>query len=134
MASRSEQVAARGDDRAAAVDFRLARNAVIADYRAKRVTQEDVCDAHPELLRAAKAGKLTHEECPICQDGDLVHVTYAFGPRLPARGRCVESLTEMRRLDQSGDELSCYVVEVCPGCSWNHLVRRVPLGGRRRRS
>ena len=40
----------------------------------------------------------------------------------------------MRRLDQSGDELSCYVVEVCPGCSWNHLVRRIPLGGRRRRS
>jgi hypothetical protein len=134
MASRSEQVVAKGDDRNAAVDFRLARNAVIQDFRAKRVTQEDVCDAHPELLRAAKAGIVTTEECPICEDRYLIHVTYAFGPRLPARGRCVDSAREMRRLDQSGDELSCYVVEVCPGCSWNHLVRRLPLGGRRRRS
>jgi hypothetical protein len=134
MASRSEPVSAKSDQRAAAVEFRLARNAVVADYRAKRVTREDVCDAHPELLRAAKAGQLTNEECPICEDDDLVHVTYAFGPRLPARGRCVDSLAEMRRLDRSGDELSCYVVEVCPTCSWNHLVRRVPLGGRGRRS
>jgi hypothetical protein len=134
MASRSEQVVSKGDDRTAAVDFRLARNAVIADFRAKRVTREDICDAHPELLRAAKAGRVSTDECPICDDGHLVHVTYAFGPRLPARGRCVDTAAEMRRLDQSGDELSCYVVEVCPACSWNHLVRRVPLGGRRRRS
>lgn len=134
MASRSESVARSAEDRAAAVEYRLARNAVIADYRAKRVTREDVCDAHPELLRAAKAGHVTNEECPICEVDELVHVTYAFGPRLPARGRCVDTAAEMRRLDQSGDELSCYVVEVCPTCSWNHLVRRVPLGGRRRRS
>lgn len=133
MASRSEPVAAGGADRSAAVDFRLARNAVIADVRAKRVMREDVCDAHPELLRAAKAGRVTNEECPICADDDLVHVTYAFGPRLPARGRCVDTAAEMRRLDRSGDELTCYVVEVCPTCSWNHLVRRVPLGGRARR-
>ena len=130
MASRSESVARSGEDRTAAVDFRLARNAVIADYRAKRVTREDICDAHPELLRAAKAGTRTQDECPICAVDDLVHVTYAFGPRLPARGRCVDTAAEMRRLDQSGDELSCYVVEVCRTCSWNHLVRRLPLGGR----
>ena len=133
MASRSEPVAAKGAQRSAAVEFRLARNAVVADYRAKRVTREDVCDAHPELLRAAKAGQRTSEECPICEDDDLVHVTYAFGPRLPARGRCVDSLAELRRLDRSGDELSCYVVEVCPTCSWNHLVRRMPLGGTTKR-
>jgi hypothetical protein len=134
MASRSEPVPAKGDQRAAAVDFRLARNAVITDYRAKRVTREDVCDAHPELLRAAKAGQMTSEACPICDADRLVHVTYAFGPRLPARGRCVDSMAEMRRLDRSGEELSCYVVEVCRTCSWNHLVRRVPLGGRGRRA
>ncbi len=122
------------DDRSAAVDFRLARNAVLAEFRANKVTREDICDAHPELMRAAKAGVLTTEECPVCADDDLVHVTYAFGPRLPARGRCVDSAAEMRRLDRSGEELSCYIVEVCPTCSWNHLVRRVPLGGRQRRA
>jgi len=134
MASRSESVAAKSDQRAAAVEFRLARNAVINDYRAKRVTREDVCDAHPELLRAAKAGTRANEECPICEVADLVHVTYVFGAGLPARGRCVDTAAEMRRLDRSGDELSCYVVEVCRACSWNHLVRRIPLGGRGRRS
>jgi hypothetical protein len=134
MASRSESVVRKDDDRTAAVDFRLARNAVLTDVRAKRVAREDVCDAHPELLRAAKAGRVTSEVCPVCEQDHLVHVTYAFGPRLPARGRCVDTAAEMRRLDQSGDEMSCYVVEVCKTCSWNHLVRRVPLGGRRRRS
>jgi hypothetical protein len=122
------------DDRSAAVDFRLARNAVLSDYRANKVTREDICDAHPELLRAAKGGLTTTEECPVCADDDLVHVTYAFGPRLPPRGRCVDSASEMRRLDRSGEELSCYIVEVCRTCSWNHLVRRVPLGGRRGRA
>jgi hypothetical protein len=85
-------------------------------------------------LRAAKAGIVTSEPCPICAEDRLVHVTYAFGPRLPARGRCVDTVKEMRQLDKSMDELSCYVVEVCRTCSWNHLVRRLPLGGRRRRS
>lgn len=134
MSSRSESLGEPGADRNAILDFRLARNAVLADFRANRVTREDLCDAHPELLRAAKAGRRTDEECPICEDDHLIHVTYAFGPRLPAKGRCVDSAKEMRQLDQSGEELSCYVVEVCRTCSWNHLVRRVPLGGRRRRS
>ena len=43
---------------------------------------------------------------------------------------------ELRRLSQGGDELACYVVEVCPGCSWNHLARSfvVPPVKQRRRS
>jgi hypothetical protein len=134
MSTRSESLGEPGADRTAILDFRLARNAVLVDFRANRVTREDICDAHPELLRAAKAGRSTDEECPICADDNLVHVTYAFGPRLPARGRCVDNAKEMRQLDHSSDELACYVVEVCRTCSWNHLVRRVPLGGRRRRS
>jgi hypothetical protein len=134
LSSRSESLARVNEDRSAAVDFRLARNAVLVELRANRLAKEDVCDAHPELLRAAKAGRRTEESCPVCDDADLVHVTYAFGPRLPSRGRCVESAAELRRLDRSGEELNCYVVEVCPRCSWNHLVRRVPVGGRRRRS
>ncbi len=132
MASRSESLK-QGDDRSAAVDFRLARNAVLAEFKANKVMREDICDAHPELLRAAKAGVRTAEVCPVCADAELVHVMYAFGPRLPARGRCVDNMKELRRLDASGEELSCYVVEVCPRCAWNHLVRKVPVGGRRGR-
>ena len=106
---------------------------MLAEFRANKLMREDICDAHPELLRAAKAGVATTEACPVCEADRLRHVTYAFGPRLPARGRCVDSAKEMRRLDASGEELSCYVVEVCPTCAWNHLVRKVPVGGRRGR-
>ena len=133
MGQRSE-LRNHDDGRSAAVDFRLARANTLSEFRANKVMREDICDAHPELLRAAKAGNNTTEECPVCAEDKLVHVTYAFGPRLPARGRCVDSASELRKLDRSGEELSCYVVEVCPTCSWNHLVRKVPLGGRRGRS
>ena len=116
------------------MDFRLARNAVLNEVRRGRLRPVDVCDAHPELLRAAKhIGRQTGESCQVCEAAELVHVTYVFGPRLPSHGRCVDTTAEMRRLDRRPEDLACYVVEVCPGCSWNHLVRRVPLGGRRPR-
>src|SRR5205085_9719974 len=98
MSTRSESLGESGADRNAVLDFRLARNSVLADFRANRVTREDVCDAHPELLRAAKAGRRTDEECPICEDDTLIHVNYAFGPRLPTRGRCVDTAKELRQL------------------------------------
>lgn len=130
MGQRSE-LRKQDDGRSAAVDFRLQKMNVLAEFKANRIMREDICDAHPELLRAAQAGTVTDEECPVCARPGLVNVTYAFGPRLPARGRCVDSAAEMRRLDKAHDELSCYIVEVCPACSWNHLVRKVPVGGRR---
>ena len=108
MASRSEPVAAKSDQRAAAVDFRLARNAVIADYRAKRVTREDVCDAHPELLRAAKAGTRANEQCPICEVNDLVHVTYAR--RLADAPEAVKGLSfKSKELETSSVVLAQFV-------------------------
>ena len=30
---------------------------------------------------------------------------------------------QMARLEARATEFACYVVEVCPGCSWNHLAR-----------
>lgn len=132
VASRPAPLVGGTDERGAAVDFRLARNAVLNEVRRGRLRPVDVCDAHPELLRAAKhIGRPTGETCQVCAEAALVHVTYVFGPRLPAQGRCVDTTAEMRRLDRRADDLACYVVEVCPACSWNHLVRRVPIGGRR---
>ena len=61
-----------------------------------------------------------------------MHVTYVFGPRLPAHGRCPATATELARLCRRTDEVACYVVEVCPECAWNHLARTYPAGGRYR--
>ena len=61
-------------------------------------------------------------------------VTYVFGPRLPAHGRCVSSAEELAKLNARSDELTAYVVEACTECRWHHLLRVLPVGGPRRRS
>jgi hypothetical protein len=114
----------------AVVDYRLTRQSVVREYRKGRLSRLDVCDAHPELRRAATgAGTPTDEPCPICEEEALILVTYAFGPRLPAGGRCVTSAREMAQLARGGTSVACYVVEVCPGCAWNHLTRVFHVGG-----
>ena len=115
------------------IDYRLARNAVVREFRAGRASRLDVCDAHPELLRAARhVGDPTGEDCPICGESKVVHVSFVFGPRLPPSGRCVTSRQEMAKLAGRATQLACYEVEVCPECSWNHLARLSTVGGRRR--
>jgi len=115
------------------VEYRLARNAVVREFHKGRLSRLDVCDAHPELLRAARnLGVPLGEVCPICEGPPLVHVTYVFGPRLPSHGRCPGSPAELARLCRRAEEVVCYVVEVCPDCAWNHLARMYPAGGRHR--
>lgn len=110
------------------VDYRLARNVVVSEYRKGHLSRLDICDAHPELLRAAAdAGEDSQEDCPICEDVKLRLVSYVFGHRLPASGRCVASKKELAKLASPGKDLACYVVEVCPSCSWNHLAQAFSL-------
>lgn len=112
------------------VDYRLARNAVLSEFRKKRLSRNDVCDAHPELIRAARnVGASREDECPVCEGDNLRSVSYVFGSRLPAHGRCLTSGAELLKLAQRPTVLTCYVVEVCPDCSWNHLARSFPVGG-----
>jgi hypothetical protein len=113
------------------VEYKLARNAVVKDFHKGRLSRLDVCDAHPELIRAAKnVGVVVEETCPICEDEKLVHVTYVFGPRLPPNGTCPASKTELDKICKRQADLTCYVVEVCPDCRWNHLLRQYPAGKR----
>jgi len=106
------------------VDYRLARQHLISEFRKGRLAQHVVCDAHPELIRAAReCSQPTREDCPICETEKLVLVSYVFGPRLPSFGRCITSAKELKDLSKRSGEFSCYVVEVCPSCAWNHLAR-----------
>ena len=90
----------------------------------------DVCDAHPELLRAARnVGRPTKEVCPICDDGRLVTVTFVFGAKLPPGGRCPGTAAELKALCRRPEPVLCYEVEVCPACAWHHLMRKYPAGG-----
>ena len=118
------------------VNYRLARDAVVRSFQKGRLSRLDVCDAHPDLVRAARGvGEATTEQCPICEDANVVLVSYAFGPGLPASGRCVTSEPELRRVARAATgDLACYVVEVCPDCRWNHLAHTFVVSGRRRRA
>jgi Family of unknown function (DUF5318) len=113
------------------IDYRLARNSIISEFRKGRLSRLDVCDAHPELLRAAaNVGELSREDCPICESDKVRLVSYVFGSRLPPSGKCVTSKRELAKLSRTSPNLSCYVVEVCPTCSWNHLAQSFALGAR----
>jgi hypothetical protein len=106
------------------IDYRLARQALISEFRKGRLAQHEVCDAHPELIRNARyCSEPSRITCPICEDEKLVLVTYVFGPRLPASGLCITSKKELKALARKAGDFAAYVVEVCPGCSWNHLAR-----------
>ncbi len=122
-----------GPDRpAGAVDHRLARRVLVDEYKRGRVPRHEVCDAHPELRRAAaNLGRSTTEVCPICEDRLLVLVTYAFGPHLPKQGYAIEDRADMDKVRRTTPECTCYVVEVCDGCGWNHLVQTFVVEGLR---
>ena len=104
---------------------------MVRDVRKGRLGTVDVCDAHPELLRAARnVGKPSGDDCPICESSGTVQVTYVFGAGLPAGGRCPGTAAELHRLQRRVDPVLCYDVEVCPACAWHHLTRKYPAGGR----
>ncbi len=100
------------------------RESTVKQYRRGRLGRPDVCDAQPELLRVAKnLGHETETECPICEHEQLVHVAFAFGPGLPPGGLPLADLRELgRKSGRGGADVACYVVEVCTGCAWNHLL------------
>jgi hypothetical protein len=113
------------------IDHRLARRMLISEVKRGRLKQEAVCDAHPELLRAARnVGTQTSTICPICEDCELKLVTYVFGHGLPAQGHCVSTAKQMRQIETRSSEANAYVVEACVSCKWNHLLRILPVGGR----
>jgi hypothetical protein len=110
----------------------MARRHLINEYHRGRLGREEVCDAHPELMRAARGvGKQTETRCPICVESNLVLVTYVFGPRLAAHGKVVADNNELAQFHRRPEEYTAYVVEACCACRWHHLVRVLPIGGQR---
>ena len=119
----------------AVVEFGLVRHALLEKLATGLLRAEDVCDAHPELLRAARnIGRASCEQCPVCHDSELVEVTYVFGARLPAGGTCPTSRAELAKLERREEPVQCYAVEVCVACHFHHLARRWGAGGRARRA
>lgn len=108
------------------VEFALARRALLREFHRGRIARAELCDAQPELMRAAiNLGEAKGDPCPVCEADSLVSVMYAFGPKLPAHGRCLSSAKEMAKLVQLSTQTKVYEVEVCLKCRWNHLERMI---------
>jgi hypothetical protein len=112
------------------VDYSLAKRAAVARLRRGELLRDDLCDAHPELLRAAKhIGQPVADPCPICESGNLREIRYVFGDQLGhLSGRVVYPDDWVDELVRTTDEFRCFTVEACVDCSWNHLVTCVVLG------
>ena len=110
------------------ISYELEKRRVLQQYQTGVLSTYDVCDAHPELLRAAHNYSFKQSgDCPICSEITLVTVSYVFGPRLPSHGRCVNSKKDLDRIRKRKGSFTCYEVEVCTSCSWNYLTRAYPL-------
>jgi hypothetical protein len=106
-----------------AVDYTLAKRALLRDVRRGMRSVLDICDAHPELIRAAKyVGKETGLTCPVCDREGLRLLAYVYADNLKRNNGRVWSLEQALALAARSKGGACYVVEVCTGCSWNHLA------------
>lgn len=114
------------------VDYRLARRSSLRALRRGELHVNDLCDAHPELLRAARnIGEEILDVCPVCSHDTLRRVRYVFGDELKANsGRVVYPLEWLKELASSHDQFTCYEVEACLDCAWNHLIRAYQVGRR----
>jgi hypothetical protein len=83
-------------------------------------------------MRAGKnIGEAASDRCPICSHKSLRRVRYVYGDELRHNsGRVVYPITWLDELSRTHDQFTCYVVEVCVDCAWNHLLRSY-LTGRR---
>src|ERR1043165_1712234 len=106
------------------MDYTLAKRALLREFRTGLLSRLDVCDAHPELLRAAKyVGHKTHKACPICRREDLRLLAYVYADDLRADNGRVWELSEALNVAAAHRGGACYVVEVWTYCQWKHLAQ-----------
>lgn len=104
------------------VDYSLAKRALLLQARTGLLSWADICDAHPELVRAGKhVGERTRRPCPVCARPSLRILAYVYGDDLKADNGRVWSFEEGLKLAADRRGAWCYIVEVCIECKWNHL-------------
>lgn len=106
----------------ATVDYTLAKRALLRQVRSGLLSRADICDAHPELMRAAKnVGENCRRRCPVCDQCKLRLLAYVYGDALKRENGRVWPLDVGMSMAADRPGSWCYVVEVCVECQWNHL-------------
>lgn len=112
---------------ATSVDYTLRKRSTLRDFRKGRLSRYEVCDAHPEMRRiATNVGEHTSSVCPVCKREKLRLLNFVYGDELDRdNGRVFPTRTIFNGLRNKYRVFTCYVVEVCVSCDWNHLVRSI---------
>jgi hypothetical protein len=112
------------------IDYSLQRRALLTTLHNGGATHlDDVCDADPYTLRAAKHhGEVTEDKCPVCRREMLTHLSYAFGDELGQFSGRIKTRAQIEEMARHYGEIRIYVLEICQGCAWNHLVESYVVG------
>ena len=111
------------------VDYSLQKRALLRELHTGRIGTYDVCDASPYLKNAARFhGEPVEVRCPVCRRENLTLVHYIYGDELKQSAGQARTRAELSVLAMTLREFQVYVVEVCQGCGWNHLVEQFLLG------
>lgn len=111
------------------VDCGLAKRAVVGSLRSGRMSSGAVSDVQPHLLRAARhLGEPTEHLCPVCEKENVTNVTYVYGDSLGRQAGAAKIASQLAEMSHDYDEFRVYAVEVCQGCSWNHLTASFVFG------
>ena len=111
------------------VDHSLRRRALLRDVHAGLVGADEVCDASAYLRSAARYhGVATDLRCPVCRRENVTNVYYIYGDELRHSAGQARGPDELSALAMTVGEFQVFVVEVCRGCGWNHLVEQYLMG------
>ncbi len=111
------------------VDCGPAKRAAVHSGRSGRTSPGGVCDPQPYLLRAARhVGEQTDRHCPVCQGKNVTNVTHVHGDPPGSHADQAKLMSESADMAHDYDEFRVHLVEVCQGCSWNHLTVSFVLG------
>ena len=73
-------------------------------------------------------GSRRRRPCPVCGCGDMLLLHYTFGDQLGQYSGRIKRTTELEEMAHEFGEFKVVVVEVCPACSWNHMIMSYLLG------
>ncbi len=111
------------------VDYALRKRSVLRAFFSGLTSADEVCDASPYLKSAARFhGESSDVRCPICRRENLTNVHYIYGDELRQSAGQARTVAELAELATRFAEFRVFVVEVCRGCGWNHIIQQYLLG------
>ncbi len=101
------------------------RRTALRELATGRAHVEDYCDADFILRAAAQHhGTDSPRPCPVCGAG-MRDVKWVYSEKLGRRTGTARNEEEIARLVAEVGPITVHIVEVCPHCKWNHLLKEV---------